>query len=201
MTRVLLIRHAQSQWNEAGKYQGFSDIALSEKGRLQAKLLRDRLKNTKIHAFYSSDLSRALETAAIVAEPHGLPVNPVPELRELNFGLWEGLTYEEILDNYQSICEQWCLKPGSVAVPQGESFEKLKARAYKALTNLVHNHQEETILVVSHGGTVRSIICAVLDLELDCIWRLRQDNAALNIIDFYENAAIITLLNDCHHLE
>lgn len=200
MTKVLLIRHGQTVWNQGGKYQGHTDVQLSEEGREQARRLRQRFINDRIDAFYASDLSRAMETASIIAEGRGAPVVPVPALRELNFGVWEGLTYQEILAGYGYLAERWYIDPTGLAIPNGETFEELKERSYRVMQDLVARHPGQTILVVSHGGTIRAIICAVLDLDLKNIWSFRQDNTAVNIIDFYEQRAVLSLLNDTHHL-
>lgn len=200
MTKVLLIRHGQTVWNRGGKYQGHTDVQLSEEGREQARRLRQRFINDRIDAFYASDLSRAMETASIIAEGRGAPVVPVPALRELNFGVWEGLTYQEILAGYGYLAERWYIDPTGLAIPNGETFEELKERSYRVMQDLVARHPGQTILVVSHGGTIRAIICAVLDLDLKNIWSFRQDNTAVNIIDFYEQRAVLSLLNDTHHL-
>lgn len=200
MTKFYLIRHGETAWNESGKYQGHSDIALSERGRRQAQKLARYLEKEKIAAVYASDLSRALETAGIIAAPHKLPVIPLPEFRELNFGSWEGLTHEEITANFAQVVTEWLTHPGSLLLPKGESFELLKERAYEATLDLVQRHPGETIVLVTHGGTIRAIICAILELDLDKVWRLRQDNAAINIIEFYSNRAVLSLFNHTTHL-
>ncbi|GAW91512.1 alpha-ribazole phosphatase [Calderihabitans maritimus] len=200
MTKLVLVRHGHTPWNKGRRYQGHSDVQLSEEGREQARRLRDRFKETKIDAIYASDLSRALETAQIIAEPHGLIVQQIPELREMNFGVWEGLTFAEIQAQFRELADGWYKNPADLQIPQGETFRQVRDRAYKAVLELVAKHPDETVLVVSHGGTIRAVICAVLDLEMDRIWQFRQDNTAVNIIEFYEGRTVISLLNDTHHL-
>lgn len=200
MTKVVLIRHGQTIWNQDGKYQGHTDVELSPEGREQARKLRLRFQSDQIDAFYASDLSRAMETACIVAEGRGVPVVPVPALRELNFGVWEGMTYREILAGYRDMAERWYSDPSGITIPNGETFEILKERSYHIIRELVAHHPGQTMLVVSHGGTIRAIICAVLGLDIKSIWSFRQDNTAVNVIDFYEQRAVLSLLNDTHHL-
>lgn len=201
MTRIYLVRHARTGWNQHGQYQGHSDVALSEEGRRQARLLAKRLAGKDLHFFYASDLSRALETAQIVAAAYGQPVIPLMELREVNFGLWEGLTFQEINEKYAGLATQWRLNPGQVGIPQGEGFAEVKERACRVIMDLVARHPDKNILVVSHGGTIRAILCGLFGLSLDRLWCLAQDNTAVNIVDFYEGRPVLTLFNDTHHLE
>jgi alpha-ribazole phosphatase len=200
MTKLLLVRHGQTLWNNAARYQGHTDIDLSDAGRTQAMLLSQRLAGVALQAVYASDLRRALDTARIIAEPHGLAVQPLPKLREINFGAWEGLTFKEIKTAYSDIADNWHASPGSVRIPDGETFQELTERAYGAVTDLVKRHDPGTVAVITHGGAIRAIICALLSIDLNNVFRIRQDNAALNIIDFYEGYGILNLLNDTHHL-
>ena len=201
MTKVLLVRHGQTLWNHIARYQGHSDIDLSDAGRSQASLLSLRLADVSLQSVYASDLKRALDTARIIAEPHGLDVQTLPQLREINFGAWEGLTFEEIKAGYSDIADNWHSSPGSVRIPSGETFQELMERTYGAVVDLAKKHDPGTIAVVTHGGAIRSIICALLDINLNNVFRIRQDNSALNIIDFYDGYGILNLLNDTHHLE
>ncbi len=200
MTRLLLVRHGQTLWNHISRYQGHTDVLLSDTGREQARLLARRLAAEKVAAVYSSDLKRALETAEILAAPHRLTVKKVPELREIHFGVWEGLTFKEIQEKYSDLAERWYQYPATVRIPEGETFEELKERAYGAILRLVAKHPSDTIIVVAHGGTIRTIICGLLDIDLNHAFHIRQDNGALNIIEFYEGYGVLTLLNDTSHL-
>lgn len=200
MTRVYLIRHGETEWNSLRRYQGHSDIQLNSKGLEQAKLLSKCLASMSIQAVYSSDLSRAAETARIVAGPHGLQVQVDPMFRELHFGHWEGKTFEEINAGYPSEIILWQQNPGSLLVPGGESFPILQKRAYDRLLQLIDDHPEQDFALVAHGGTIRSLLCAILGVDLNRAWQFRQDNTALNTIDFYDGKGIIMGINDTHHL-
>ena len=146
-------------------------------------------------------MSRALETAGMIAAPHQLTVNQLVELRELNLGMWEGLTFQEIAARYNDLADLWYTSPSRLKIPGGETFAELKERAYQTVLRLVTRHPEETIALVTHGGTIRTIICAVLGLDLDKVWCIQQDNTAVNIINFYDTKTVITLLNDTNHLQ
>ncbi|MGI9860303.1 alpha-ribazole phosphatase [Moorella naiadis] len=200
--RVYLVRHGETEWNHTMRYQGHSDIALSANGRRQAELLRERFRGIKLDAVYSSDLYRAKETAMAIAAPHGLLVQEVPALREINFGAWEGLTYQEIITSYPQEWETWRRNPGTTIVPEGESFQQVKERALAAFEKIVAGEEKgRTLLFVAHGGSLRSLICALLGLDLTAVWRFRLDNTGVSVVDCYDENRILVLLNDTHHLE
>lgn len=201
MTRVILVRHGQTMWNVAMKYQGHTDIALTEKGLEQAGLVAHRLKEEDISTVYASDLSRAYITAEKIAGQFGLPVIAVPELREISFGDWEGLTYTNINSGWPEVMAKLFAHPDSVQIPGGESFRVLKARAGTAIKRIVRNHPGETVAVVSHGGTIRTLLCDALNINLDYVWNIKQDNTAVNVIEYHDHRAIVTLVNDTCHLK
>ncbi|MCG0278657.1 MAG: alpha-ribazole phosphatase [Thermanaeromonas sp.] len=199
-TRIYLIRHGETAWNEAGRYQGHRDIELSSRGLKQALLLRQRLQKEDIKAIYTSDLRRARDTASIIAQAHGLAVNELPSLRELNFGLWEGLTYREISSQYPEEWKKWVAHPGNVRVPGGESYLELQNRVYQTFQEIVARHPGENLAIVAHGGTLRVIICRALGLGLEGLWRFRLDNGSISILDWCGSSCVLASLNDVCHL-
>lgn len=199
--RVYLVRHGETTWNSLLKFQGQTDIPLSDLGRQQAMLLARRLAREKFHSCYSSDLTRASETAEILAEPHGLSVHKIPGLRELNFGVWEGLTIPEIKKLFAEEIKQWWNSPLTTRVPRGETLAEMVERSTLAVKKIIDSHSDGNVLVVSHGGAIRSIVGCVLGMDLNQYWRLKQDNASLNIVDFPEwEKGILMLFNDRSHL-
>lgn len=195
------MRHGQTSWNQEGKYQGHSDISLNERGIRQGNLVAKRLAKEKISAIYSSDLLRAQQTAEAIAKYHGLSVMTKPDFREINFGIWEGLTYQEIMADWSEILTAMYSKPGEIGPPQGESFQVVKQRVTHALQECVKKHQEQTIVLVSHGGTMRVLLCAALGIGLDKMWSMRQDSSAINIIEYIDNRAVVALVNDTWHVK
>lgn len=201
MTKVIFIRHGQTSWNKDKKYQGHSDISLNENGLRQAELVGKRLAEEKINAIYSSDLQRACQTAEMIAQHHALPIIRKQELREINFGMWEGLTYQEIMETWPEILRTMYSQPSETCPPQGESFNKVRQRVIRALQQCIAKHQNETIVVVSHGGTMRVILCAALGIDLDKMWFIRQDSTAINIIQYFEHQVVVSLVNDTCHIK
>ncbi len=200
MTRVFLIRHGETEWNKNMRYQGQTDVPLSDAGRKQAEALSSCLAKVDFTAAYSSDLSRAYETATILAAPHKLPVSICAGIKEINFGEWEGLTYDRVNGQWSEEMKRLFSRPNEVEIPSGESFYQLQKRVVAALAELVRGHENETILVVSHGAAIRTAICEALEIPLNNLWGIRQDNTAVNILEYGAGRTVIGCLNDSHHL-
>jgi len=201
MTKVILVRHGQTLWNLEMKYQGHCDVALTELGIKQAKLAGKRLASEDVSAIYASDLSRAFKTAEYIAKEHKLPVTAIPGLREINFGDWEGLTFKTINDQWAESMSKLFTHPDEIIIPGGETFSEVKKRATSALAKLVSTHPNQTIVVVSHGGTIRTLLCAALNIHLNHLWNIKQDNTAINILEYYDEKVMVALVNDIHHLD
>jgi alpha-ribazole phosphatase/probable phosphoglycerate mutase len=200
--RIYLVRHGETEWNASLKYQGQTDVPLSGKGRQQADLLGKRLDALEIEGFYSSNLIRAYDTAMIISQHHNQEIVKLPELKELNFGLWEGMNFNEIKSKYPEEINMLWEKPLHTRVPGGETIDEMIKRTVKAVKTIVKSHNKGNIVLVSHGGVIRSIVGTVLGMDMNNYWRLRLDNACLNIIDFPElDKGILMLFNDLSHLE
>ena len=200
MTTIFFIRHGQTLWNKLFIYQGHSDIELSEEGLQQAEKVAKRLKREPFSAIYSSDLKRAVATAQKVASYHSLPVETMPEFREVGFGKWEGLKYDQIYAGWSAEIEKFFRFPSQVAIPGGESFHDVQKRTNEGLELLRQKHDGECIAVVTHGGAIRTILCSALGIHLDNLWNFRQDNTAVNIVEYEDRKNIIRLVNDVYHL-
>lgn len=201
MTKLILVRHGQTIWNHEFRYQGHTDVPLTEEGLRQAEKVAGRLAKEQVGTVYASDLGRAAQTAQTIAARHGQPVFLLSALREVNFGLWEGKTYQEVKREYTDGLTDWFNRPADILIPQGETFQQVKERAYAAILEVVKQHEGETVVVVSHGGTIRTILCAALELHLNRLWCIKQDNTAVNILEFYQDKAFVSMVNDTHHLQ
>jgi broad specificity phosphatase PhoE len=199
--RVILVRHGQTLWNESGKFQGFSDVELSSEGKRQAQSLADSLKDLDLEAIYTSPLTRARETAGIVASYHDCGVRVEEGLKELNQGELEGLTAQDLKDKYRKFFQKWLFQPGTVRLPQGESLNDLQNRAWDSVQEILRRHSEGNVVIVAHSFVNRVILCKVLEIPLDHFRCLRQDVAARNIIEFTRRGPVLTRLNDTCHLE
>lgn len=200
MTRIYLIRHGETVWNAESRAQGLRDIKLSEVGIKQAELLASRLKKHTIHHLFSSDLSRAFETAKIIGSHLDLPVHTISELREMSFGKWEGLTLEEIQTNYSSHFHTWRSEPHNASIPDGEKLLEVQDRGLKALKHLTETY-EDNIAIVSHGTIIKTILLGLLDIDLSYFYRIKQNNTCINIVDYMPYGPVLKTLNDVAHLE
>lgn len=202
MTRLVLIRHGQTAWNKSGKYQGQSDVALSEEGLEQARCLAEHFPVEKLDAVYASDLSRAMVTAETVAQKFGLDVRPEPAFRELSFGKWEGLTYAEIVAGWPEAMANFLTHPDIMEIPQGESFPQVQQRAMARLKEIVAEHEphDHTVGIFAHGAVLRTILTGIMQMPLSQVWTLSQYNTAVNIVRFDEGRPTVELLNSTAHL-
>ena len=201
MSRLLLVRHGDTELDSAHRYWGRTDVKLSADGLRQAERLRDRLAGEKIGAVYSSDLKRALVTAETIASRHQLDVIPCADLREIDFGNIEGLTYEEVSQLYPEFFTKfWIQRVPNLRFPGGESIDELNSRVSKFAGRLKEHVAEETILIVAHQGPLAILICQPLGVELQFRRQIRLGLASLSIVEIYSQRAIVSLLNDTAHL-
>lgn len=200
MSKILIVRHGETELNSAHRFQGQIDVELGEDGLRQVEKIRDRLATHSIDAIYSSDLRRASVTAETIASRHELEVVTCPELREINFGECEGLTYEEICQRYPEMAELWSNWNLQTRFPGGESVDELDTRVSDFLDRLEKHTPEQTILVVAHSAPLRLLLCHLLEIELEHWRQFRLDLASLSILDTYSQRAILSLLNDTSHL-
>lgn len=201
MTKLILIRHGKTTWNLSGRYQGQTNTELSLEGIEQAKKIATRLRMEKIDQIYSSDLSRAYQTAKHIAHYHSLTVQKEYSLREIDFGQWEGLTYDQIEQTWPQELHLLFTNASQANIPGGETIQALTNRLSSKIDQLVSQNEHKTIVVVSHGMAIRSIIAHYLHIPIDFVWSIRQDNTAINILSFYDHKAVLELLNDTCHIK
>lgn len=182
MTAILLARHGESDWNRDRRWQGHADRPLTNLGREQARALADRLAATELDAVYSSDLERARETAAIVAEPHQLPVKELPDLREVDVGSWSGLTRAEAEERFPNAFRRWA--EGGEGWDDGETYEQLSERVVGAVLAIAARHPRERVLLVAHGGSIRAVHAAALGVDVHAYRRIQrvEPNATLSAV-------------------
>jgi len=200
LSRLLMVRHGETELNSALRYWGRSDVKLSALGLSQAERLRDRLAFEKIDAIYSSSLVRARVTAEIIASGHRLAITDCPELCEVDFGKLEGLTFEEIKQQYPDVAKLWIERSPELEYPGGENRNRFYNRVCSFISRLEKHRQGETILIVAHSGVLRTIICRLLGIDLDSRWQMRLDLASLSTVETHPNMSVLTLLNDVSHL-
>ena len=199
MTRLLLVRHAAAE-GEAGRYWGSTDQPLSAAGREQARRLAVRLAAVPLAAAYASDLRRATETAALALDGRGVRAEPLCELRELDFGACEGLTYQEATGLYPETRDFWSAEDLQLAPPGGECLAALVARVDRFLVLVRGRRQEGSVLIVAHAGSLRVLLCRCLGLDPRRYWQFRLDHASLSVLDLLPECTLLEALNDDCHL-
>ena len=182
-----IVRHGETNWNILGKTQGHGNSNLTEKGIEQA--------------IYSSDLGRAVETANILADVLNLEVNETNALREMGFGVWEGLLMDEIKENYADMYSIWRNTPHLFDVPGGETLSIIQDRVDEFIKEINEKYDNKHILLVSHSVTVRVILLSCLGSGLENIYRIKQDNTALNIVEFKDYGPVVIKMNDTSHFK
>lgn len=211
VTTLYLIRHGETEGAEIRRYKGTLDVPLSEKGMKQVERVSEHIlklmstiqkeedalpvSERNLGAVYSSDLSRALKSAEIIARPHSLRPIAVPSLRERNFGLWEGMSFEEIKEKYHEEFKAWAGNPLEFSPVNGESTLEVRDRVMDAFEKIVQAHPGGRVAIIAHGGVNRIILCHILGIPLENIFRVEQDFAALNIIEFWDRYPVVKLMN------
>lgn len=200
-TRLYLVRHGATPLTAEDKFSGAENVFMSEEGRDQARHLAVRLADSKLSAIYASPLDRTMETARIIALPHHLTPMASDGLREISHGHWQGLTRKEAETRYAEEYAAWDSDPFTFAPEGGESGISVLARALPVIREIVVNHKDENVLVVSHKATLRLIISSLLGFDVRGYRdRLDQAPACLNILDFKDPVhARLMLFNDISH--
>ena len=195
-TKIFLIRHGQTEGNAKKQYCGLLDLELNENGRLQAEKLARRLEKDSIHRIYASDRKRAIQSARIIFK--GRRINKIAGLREINFGIFEGKSHQEIRESNADIYDKWLSDPYNTVVPGSESLLDFQGRVTRALEAIVLANSNKTAAIVCHGGTI-SIILSRINGSKN-FWELIPGSASLNVIEYRGKRAEITRFNDSSHL-
>lgn len=199
--RLFLLRHAQTVWNQERRYQGWTDSALTDAGRRQAEAAAKALAVEPLVAVYASTLTRARDTAAAIAAPHGLPVLEEPDFREMAFGAWEGLTLEAARAKDPEGYRVWAETPDRFTAPGGESLAEVRVRVLTALGKLRAAHEGKSVCLVAHGLSARVIILEALDLPLSRVWSIHLASTGISELEFRPDWTALHRMNTLVHLD
>jgi broad specificity phosphatase PhoE len=194
--KLLLARHGQTEWNADRRFQGHTDVVLSERGRAQAHALGRALRGRRVAAAYVSPMRRAVETAEIALADAGIPYTPIEELRELSLGQWEGCTIDEIRQQDGDPYAAWLRAPLDCPPPGAEPLPDVRDRVLAAVERIAAAHADGDALLIAHGGVISVYACHLLGCSFNQLWRLRVDNCSLTIV----HPPRIVMLNDTRHL-
>ena len=197
MIRLILIRHGETIWNAEDRIQGQIDIPLNETGWRQAQALAVWLAGDTFDAIYSSDLRRALDTAAAIARPHALDVIPDPRLRQSAKGVWEGLTWDEITARYPEQVAAWEANHDMLP-PGGETGAAYVGRLREFLGDMTARHTGQTVLAVGHGHVIRTFICLGLGFDTSAAGHFEIVNAGVVELHLHPGRGVLVRLNDTY---
>ncbi|MEG4811549.1 histidine phosphatase family protein [Microcoleus sp. F8-D3] len=182
--RLLLVRHGETDWNKAGKFQGQIDVPLNDNGREQSRRAAEFIKDVKLDFAISSSMLRPKETAEIILQHHGgLQLELRDELREISHGLWEGKFESEIEQSYPGLLQEWKTSPEKVQMPEGENLQQVWQRAIACWREIVQS-VSGTGIVVAHDAINKAILCHLFGLEPEHFWKFKQGNGAVSVIDY-----------------
>lgn len=203
ITRLYLVRHGETMANREFRYVGTRDDPLSAHGQKQATQLAEALSGLPVAAVYSSPLQRTYNTALAIAVRHSLEVQSVEDIRECDFGEWEGLSRAEVLERSPEDSQrlrEW-EHDSSIAPPGGESFEALQQRVCVAVERLAQAHPDQAIVLVSHVGPIKVLLSAALGAPLSSAFRIFLDPATISVVDWRDAThATVRLVNSHAHL-
>ena len=196
-TKLFLIRHGTTDLNLEKRYCGFVDLGLNEQGKAQAGKLHQRLKEEKVFRVYSSDRKRAIETAKIIFKC--IKIEKIPDLREIHFGVFEGLTYKEILRKHPEVYKKWLDDPFGINIPNGEDLTDFKKRILRAFKKIIRLNEDKTVAVICHGGVISMFMNYIL--ESKDFWGQIPKSASLSVIEYRDAQPKIRLFNCTKHLD
>ncbi|HLG56554.1 MAG TPA: histidine phosphatase family protein [Vicinamibacterales bacterium] len=191
--RVVLVRHASAAGQ--GRFLGQRDAPLSALGRRQVPALVEKLRAYPVEAIYCSDLSRTRTTAAAVARRRRISPEVRPQLREMDFGRWEGLSWDEVVERFPALAKRWVSGRSIVSVPGGEPMVRFKTRVTRELKRIVAAGPGRCVVVVTHAGVIRIALGAALGLDDRHLFRIAQPPCAVSVIDYFRGGAIVRCIN------
>ncbi len=197
---IILIRHGETEWNKVKKYQGHMDIELNDSGRQQAGEAARELANLEIDYFASSDLKRARETAEIIASFHENNVSEFQELREMNFGDWEGKGFEEIKDENSLDFQKWIKDPIKYSPPSGESLEGFQERVLQGFNKILQKGFKRNV-IITHGGVIMVFLTTILEMPLINYRKFKVVNTGITKVDIYDNNYVLKVFNNHSHMK
>lgn len=204
ITTIYLIRHAECQGNIENKLSGITDFKITQKGREQAKLLANKLKDSKITEIYSSPLSRAVDTAKpIMRECHINSLNIVNNLHEINYGICDGMCWTDINQRYPNIKKEWKeIHHYPIGIPNQEEFIELQKRIIDSILKITNDNLGKEIAIISHGIAISSFLCFVKKLNIEACNKLKQqENTAYSILEYKNEKFYLIEESTSEHLK
>jgi len=201
--KLYIVRHGQTAWNKEEVFRGTKDIPLNDVGLKEAEALGVYLKGVSFDAIYTSPLSRATQTADAVARMVDISPQTEPNLIDLNFGTWQGVSHKEVKKKFPDLYNTWITAPEQAKFPGGESLQDVLNRIQSLISALLEKYPDETVGLFTHRVVCKVLICRLLGLGLDHFWQIEQSTACLNCFRYSSRQGkwICETLNSQCHLE
>ncbi|MBZ4646572.1 MAG: fructose-2,6-bisphosphatase [Clostridia bacterium] len=201
MTRLILVRHGEAEGNIIRRFHGHTDSHLTPNGHLQAQKLAERLSKEHIDVLYSSDLSRAFQTAKYISEQKGLIIRVVKGLREINGGEWEDVPWADLPHRWPEAYHHWENKPYLLQMPNGESMVEFQNRVVKEIIKIIKDNKKKDICVVTHGTVIKALLCYFYGKPLEEFTDIQwHDNASITIVNIKDDNYTVVIEGDNAHL-
>lgn len=195
MSEVIFVRHGESEMNEKGVYCGWSDSPLTPKGIIQAQAVSKKLADERIDLIISSNLDRCLVTAEIINRFHDKRIIQESELKEINFGKWEGLSYKDICREFYEEEKMWREDYIGFKIPEGESLLLMHKRVNNVFNKIIEDYHEKKILIVAHSGVIRSILSQRICGSIEGYWKFKIENCGIARIQFMDDFPVLIGIN------
>ena len=199
--RLYLLRHGQVMGHEDFRFNGYTDVELTPYGKRQLESLAETMLEQPVDEIYCSDLKRSRTGAEAFARGRGIEPVPVSELREMNLGVLEGLSYREVSEKHPNLFREWRDDIVNYRIPDGECLGEAATRVLEALRQILDGKEGKNILIVAHGGSNRIILSQALEMDLSSAFRLEQDFGCINVIDYFSSWTVVKLVNGNHTIQ
>lgn len=195
MLEIIFVRHGESEMNRESLYCGWTDSFLTDKGVKQAEAVRKKLAGEEIKLIISSDLNRCFITAEIINKDHKKRIEKESSLKELNFGIWEGLSYDEIINKFPVEAKSWAEDFTNFKIPRGESLMEMHERVNNTFEKIINKYKKGKILIVTHGGVIRSILSEQITGSINGYWKFKIENCGITRLQIAEGFPILSGIN------
>ena len=195
MAKLYLIRHGETDYNNAMRFQGRTDILLNQKGIEQAEKAAEFFRDIPLQAIYTSSLKRAITTAEIIGKVKGLEPQATDALQEMSFGIWENMNSKDIQKKYAKEWKDFFASPATTTIPQGECMFDVQKRAYPVVQEILDQYPEGDVAFVAHGGIIRVLICTMLGLDLNRAWHVHVGNASITCFYYWGRSYTLDYAN------
>lgn len=196
------MRHGETAWSKGNKHtvRGRIDLPLNKIGEQQAAAVAEHLSGESVSTVYSSPLTRAVKTADEIAKNHGIKEIKHPGFIDLDFGAWQGRLHKDLVEEFPRLYSKWMVNPEKMVFPHGETLQTVYDRVAIAITDIIKNHKNETIVIVSHGVVLRLVLCFIKQVGIKKFWDFDLDNCTITKVIYKKGKFEIETMNDSKHL-